>query len=503
MNIYKNDVGSTQRKLSADLRTRAVAAMLASLVAVATPLIETPAFAQNPTVEAVPKVDAAAAQKFAVTGTQYVCSDGKTSVNAYSNVKDANETTVIEVAGPSKLTVRFYPIVKKEWFPAADSDYQREIKYGITPANGGEAQGDSFKAPVKMSELKCTGEKKVSMPDTMAMGTVMTMTLKIPTGNQRVTFQSTGFVEIVGVEEEGAAPASVPVAQSQPIVTSTPIESKTDPTQQATDNGFAFNLRAEHLFLDGLGDGKNHGMITDSDISFGKRWTKLGVYGGVIATSYGMTLDTPSATSALRSTSVDAQAGLTLNAGKHTIRAGPFVGLRMDDPSIIPLVATQPATINMAYALEYGGLAEYDYNRMVGLMVRGSNNPFNPLTAGVYGVLPWGWVKDNQNPSLEFTMRWMHLMRADTDGKVGGFKLDENNLFMYANLKVPVWKLGPITPALLASLQMDKAPSGMETPNFLVGAMLYGKFAERFRMEAGAAANVTNGKPMIFLGLRY
>jgi hypothetical protein len=490
-------------------KARIAASAVAALIAFGSPLLENRAFAQAPAPaptevaapapvqDAKPAPDACAPPSCEVKAEIAMMSDGKANPKVFTVVRPSTESAgklfTLEVDGPATVTLQFYPAVLTSRFKTNDTTVDKKIEYSVGPV-GSDAVAQSFEGVTRQSEFKSP-----DMAEGLSVGTPLTFTVKLPKGRNVIRHVSpNGFMEVVSV---------VPVVEEQkPVAATQPAATQPAKTLVAADTNqpgsVAIDIYGEHQWLRDFGDSKNSGMLTDASLLFRRNWSNVGLYGGVLGTSYQMALDAPSALSTLRMTSVDGELGLSLHFGAHTIKAGGIAGLRMIDRSMTPKVAIlSPFEGGMAYDFEFGGKASYDFNRMLGLIVRGSNNPFNPLTGQAYFIFPVGWAPDNANPELSFLFRWMHALQPGDDAKVGGFNLNENNYLMHINTKIPVWKIGPFVPSVMADLELDKAPS-KTTALFYVGGLL-GVRTNTFRIDAGAAANVADGKPLILLRMGY
>jgi hypothetical protein len=196
----------------------------------------------------------------------------------------------------------------------------------------------------------------------------------------------------------------------------------------------------------------------------------------------------------LRSFSIDGSAGLAWNPGKHRIYAMGFAGYR----GLFTRISANAETLKtVKHQFEYGGQTGYQYDQWFELSFMGSNNPFNPATTRIYGALPYHWAKEAY-PWVDLNLHWLHsLTPLESSSEIGGFKLNDKNLFSEVIVGVPLWRFNSIVPSVL--LAADLHTSGHKVHGDVYGGLNLDLDLDALKISAGAAVSPITSLPIFIV----
>lgn len=358
----------------------------------------------------------------------------------------------IYLKGPAKLTIRVYPAVNKTDFNKAP-EYNRTIECEFGPV-GGAKKSDTYTAKTRDSKIKHS-----AIADTLTIGTPLQFTVEVGPGRQELTvLKPNGFLEVVGVKL--IAKPTKRVNHGKTIVINTDASPEKKPkTKPKKEPRMLFSTNVEHLQLkkfrpkDDSGE-ESPGDLTVADIlghiPLGKSGVSLLL--GTHVTSYGVVLDTADANNSLRSLSTNFSLGIGFSRGRHYLTALAFGGYRhMWGKVTLPDGRKNEKETKHG---EGGGAFGYAYNPYFSMLVSGSNNPFNPLTVKLHGMLHKGWVKDHK-PWLDVDLLWLRdAVALDESGLTGGMALSRDQVYIRALAGLPLVRFSIITLSIAAGGEM-------------------------------------------------
>ncbi len=446
----------------------------------------------------------------------------------------------------SQFTMEFYPFVEKKEF-ALRKKVESEVAYDINgklqsrkalvglldlKIKGFELPpGWGIGTPIRVDFAPQTDEKDEALPLTPLIPDTITVT----SGDGVVVLKSQKGSELVGPRptrdeldsadkelpplvpvnlEKEEKPAEKPIEEPVPSEKSAekpapeetaekpPVISVLEPLVEAlpTEEEESASPRiivgeAERITFSGVGEHGNSGEINDAEL--------LGIIGltdglslvvGASTGIYNLSSETNEAENNLGLLSVNAVLGIRFDSGRHGFFALPYGGVNYVTPDLISKLE-RPGSKYSLFEFEFGGRAGYEYGEFFGVSVQGSNNPFNPGLVRLYAALPYSWVEDAY-PRLDVVSRWLHLIRPNNDGRLGG-DLDYNNILTNANLKLPIAPLGPVLPSAIAGLEVNVASNNKVSVDGYFGgtlAILLG----RIRLEGGYLHSI-NGNHMVIV----
>ncbi|MFN7991683.1 MAG: hypothetical protein U0R44_06005 [Candidatus Micrarchaeia archaeon] len=477
-----------------------MASSFAALSILSSPLLERQAFAQpQPEVSErreTPQRDV----RFEVAGTQLPLRNGDTETQAYQVFEQQNIAPAVTLEGPATVTVRFYPIISPQQLDQASGRLDYSVSYTIDGGSPAQARLSTMSSTATSPRLDLSG---------LAIGTPGEFTVAIEAGRHVVRVQSpTGFVEVV--RAQAPQPAQPPVQQVQQPPVQPPVQ---QPPAQEESHTFEsvrspFSLNYEGYWLSGPRSSNDSGFVNRLDAMYRHRFNSL------VALDVGLSAGWSRATldSSLASARVDvidpqAAAGVSVFLGRNTLYALAVGGLEVMRYSLsIPDGRSREAT---SYGPIYGGRIGYDYNDIFGLSGELTNNHLNPLTVRARVALPYSWVTDAR-PTLDLSLRLLNSLRPDTSSPLlGTTNLDEKTILLNGNLILPVYRLGPVLPEALLGFRYDRRiDSGTDNAALLLGALLAIDAGSRFRIEAGAGAQMQfapsfGAGPFMLLNMYY
>jgi len=472
---------------------RGIAACAASLFIALSPMLERHAKAESQPATQQKHAD------YMVSGTGLRISDGKDSPWVYAISRQSSLAPSIKLAGPAKLSVRYYPAVSLKRFEGGDSEIPWPVNYSLAKEDGKPEEltheGKTGASNFRSAEIDQTA---------LAIGTPISITVTIPAGRHTFSLLSpNGFMEVVSVRQvEKKAPQTQPAKKAAPVVKAPPkaVQKPAAPIERNALPRFAFE--AERLNLDHIGSTGSSGdlnlALAAGNFPLGRR---IAASAGVMFSSFGFTLETPEALTDLRSFSADAAAGLVLSMGRHRVLAGGFGGYRAMLRNI-NLRKYASSDEERSHQLEFGGHAGYGYGRLFEIAVSGSNNPFCPLSAKIHGTLPFGWVRDAKIWA-DADVLWLHAPKPLAEqGLMGGIRLNENNVYARLTAGVPIWRVGGFVPSALVAGTLNASGEGFHHADLLLGAALSFE-TKRFLIQGGGGASALTGAPFFLLKAIY
>jgi hypothetical protein len=476
-------------------------AKIATSVALATslsfsPMAEGIARAENPSKEVQTE------PTHRVIGTTGELTDGTNTPTVYVLSRQARQLPVVEVDGPARLTIRFYPTLNRSRFDESP-EISRPISYTIAEV-GGETIPHDYPGVFRISNFT---SPNIAGSD-LVIGTPVEITITLLSGSYRVGVTApNGFLEVVHVEREHVPtppprPVQPPVAAPTPAVQEEPEQPESDSPRP--NYRPVVQLTGERAGLHEVGPFSNSGdmnsVLLTGDIPLGDHFSV--VVGGSFL-SNGLTMEQPEAVTSLRSLSGALGAGLRYRNGSHSLYALALGGYRaiMTDVESTADAGTFEETV---HAFGYAGQLGYSFDQWFALTFEGGNDPFNPISARVYGALPYGWVR-HAYPWAELDLRWLHTMRPlEQDGLIGAANLDDDVFHGRLLLGVPLVRLGPVVPSALVAGDLNASAGGLHSADFMLGGALGLDFLEeRLRIEAGGAVSPLTVTPMFLLRASY
>lgn len=476
------------------------------------------AFAQTPNPEspqvqpvaAAPAVAPSAARpEYRVRGETTSLTDGSTSRSTYIVIRGSPTPSVIEVEGPARLTVRFYPVVDRTRFATPQDEVERTISYSLGPA-GGTAE--------PLTHTGTTGMTDFTNPDVdqnaLVIGRGMDMAINVAAGRHALSFPDmNGFFEVINVEPP---PAPRPIQPAIPVSPPQPVPNPPTPEPGHEYGEIDESLRPvvsvefERAPLRGIG---TQGLMEDGssgnmgDLYFAnaigtiRLSDRFGLMLGGMFSTCGLTLIQPQWETALRGYFGNLAAGVSFQQDGHyayLLAYGGYSGIATN----IQSYSDGRSLDTLFSGFGFGGMAGYEYGRFVRLRVSGGNNPFNPLSVRAYGALPYTWTP-GVYPFVQADFLWLHAMTpAEGSNQVGLIALNENSFNMRAIAGVPIWRLGPVVPYVLGGGEFNIAGGSVTNGTGIFGGGLRTDFIQGLDIDVAAGATL-HGDPLVFLNMVY
>jgi len=458
-----------------------------------------PAEVPAPPVPTAAPIAQPAAQQYTAEGNAVQVADPNGSHNVYSVSSQRGFAPRISVEGPCRLTVRFYPAVLGERFPSPESEFARQISYTLGPQGGQQAAG-SFSGVTRSSQYTSAD---IASNSGLVVGSPIETTIQVPAGRNVLTVTApNGLLEVVRVERLPATPVARPVQPAQPRPIQPPVQAPAEPSEESLRPAFTFE--GSRTPLRGLGTADNRGDIYAAEaLGYIRLSESLSLLVGGMFTTYGLAMTAPQAETSLRSYSGDLAAGLAYQNGAHFLYGLGYGGYRGIQTSVLS-IADGRTLEELSSGFEYGGRAGYRYSDVFGVQVQGGNNPFNPLSARVFGALPrtLTWA-EGVSPYVEADFLWLHTLRpAGTPGFVGLTSLDENSFHVRALAGIPVYRLGPFVPIAIAGGEFNISGGSVTSGTGIFGGGVRTFFTRGLDLEAFGAATL-HGDPLVLLRLGY
>ncbi len=476
---------------------RFLAGSFVAAALLSSPLLERTAMAQ-PVPEAQNQGQVAQRRnvRYDVTGSSQVSlSSGTDQIQAYIVMTDASVPTVA-FEGPAVVNLRFYPTVRPA--DVANGSLALSVRYSVD--NG---------APVE--ERFTTNSSSVTHPtltqNGLAIGTPKDFSVTVSgEGRHSVSVgYPNGFVVIQAVQAPEVAPVQPPPRPLTPPPVQQPAQNTPghDAAPEAPPrpmDGVRSRASLEYsgVWLKRLGNAGNGGMLHQLDAlyrhPFGEHAALLV---GPRLSLFDSGISPSGASTGVLMGDASAMLGVALYFGDVSLYAAGFGGLQVNHYGVT--AADGRSASDTGFNVAYGGRLGFDYRDIIGLSADMSNSPFNPGLAHLRISLPWTWARDAR-PTLDANLLWLHVMRPAGPDGLGGASLDESNLYLRALVQLPVWRLGPVVPWVLAGAEYDRSLNGAgpaDQANALLGGALSVDIADSVRLQAGAGASVPNGAPFV------
>ncbi|HSB47596.1 MAG TPA: hypothetical protein VLD37_06290 [Candidatus Bilamarchaeum sp.] len=420
--------------------------------------------------------------------------DGSNAHNGCLVIRQSSLSAQITVEGPARVNLRFYPVVDPTWFNEQTTTYARNIEYTVG-ASGAQATPQTFNGSTSMSQATSS-----SVQAPMAVGTPIDFTVSVPSGSQVITVsRPNGIIEVVSAEavvERTIQPAVPEHRETRP-----PVRQEPAPVPQPADEARRVQgqLLGQYMPIRELGRHANDGDM----YQLGGFWNiplhrNVALSLGVGTTSHGLSMQTPEATTGLRTYSAELLAGLFLSFDRHSVYGLVSPGWRMTESHI---TAGSQRLDNTDHAFQFYGVLGYEYDRYVRARVMLGNDPFVPMAGRLYLALPWTWARTASAEGLidlDASLMWLHTMRPRMDGQLGSFSLDQDALLMRFPVRVPIYPIGPVVPYLFAAPEYVHSLTGEGNVfNMYLGAAL-GLDIRPFRLDAYGGSSL-QGNPLIML----
>jgi hypothetical protein len=497
-NLSSTVIDGEQRKQPGSFR-RFVAGSLCGLALLSSPMLESRAFAQEHPPVAQQSPARTRQAQYSVQGNQFGLRNGSAGISAYQVYDQQHIAPVISVEGPAVVTMRFYPLVNP-----ADADQQtHRVNYTLRYTVDGGAPVEQAGLATEISQIASADTARLDLTG-FAVGTPHELRIPLEAGSHRVSVTyPNGFLEIVSAVAPAPEPAVVVPQQPQPRPDQPPQQASPEPEHPATSPIASIRstgaLNYERLWLSDLGSTRNSGSIDELDVLYRHRFgDNFGLFVGPHLNLYTTGTSDPAARTDILMGNAALMAGVAFYAGEHTFYLAGFGGLQAVSTDLT--LADGRNRSGVDYMGGFGGRLGYDWNNIIGASAELSNNPFNPGTFRLRVAIPYSWVRDAR-PTLDVSLRWLHLLRPNPTDAEGSGILDENNLLLRANALVPIWRLGPVVPSALVGFQYDTSLGVADTAgraDLLLGGAVSLDIADRFRVEAGAGSSL-RGEPFILL----
>jgi len=515
----QNDVSRREKGIVSRCATRCA---IIGALAFASPLLSGTALAQQPNpappetnqpTVAVPTAQppvavpssvpsTSAAPEHRVRGETTSLTDGSTSISAYIVIRGSQTPSTIEVEGPARVTLLFYPVVSRDRFTAPDAQVQRSIGYSLGPATGGAPTASTYDGSTRMSAFT---NRDVDQ-SALAIGTPIEMTINVAAGRQALTFPDmNGFFQVVRVQ---------PPAPPRPIQPAQPVARPVQPvapvaTPQGDEHSEPLIHRRPLAMFEGgmfplhsIGSAGNSGTMYEGLVQGTIPVTdRFGIVVGGLVSSTGLTLQMPNAETSLRGYLAALGAGVSFREGRHYAYALGYGGYNGITTHVYSF-ADGRTLDDWAHEFGYGGMGGYEYGRYFALRVQGGNNPFNPLSAHAFGALPYTWTP-GVYPSIDVNFLWLHaLAPVDTPNMVGLTRLNENAFNIRILGTVPTYRLGPVVPTIVGGGEFNVAGGSVTSGTGIIGGGLRTDFVPGLDIDAIGAATF-RGEPLVFLRVGY
>ena len=478
------------------LRNAAFACAFSGFAALS-PLSEGTAFAQTPQVQET----AQRTVQPTVRGQEAQLTDGSSTRQVRVVFRQGNLAPEVEVEGPARVNLRFYPVTSADWFNEQTTTHPRNIEYSVGAA-GAEGTSQSFAGSTSASSFTSnSGQLVVQAP--LGIGTPIDFTVSVQAGRQVISVRApNGFLEVLGAEAVQEERRIVPDERRIPPVQPPPVPQPVQPAP--TLRRPLVMIAGERTDLRSFGAARNSGDVYDlqgfGNIYLGDHWA-LSLGAGV--SSVGLSMQSEGAQTGLRSISGRLLGGVSYFNNRHYLYALVAPGYRA---GMTGIHAPDGRTAdNLSHAFEFEGLLGYQYDRYFALDLRGGNAPLSPFTGSLYFALPYTYAGEDAYPDLSFRLRLLRNMRPRGDGNIGSFVVDESDLLMRWDLRLPIYRLGPIIPYAMLSPEYlhNLGSGGGNVFNFYLGPSL-GIAFDRFRIDASAGWELVHREsavPLVLLNV--
>lgn len=444
-----------------------------------------------------------------MAGQRAILQEGGAERNGCMVVR-GRSAPIVTVEGPARFTVRIYPIMLGSLFPTGSEQQSRSVEY--TFGQAGSAQASRVQVQAGLSgrsalRAECVDDSSARYqcvdPATSVIGTPIEVALTAPQGTSQLSVLGpNGIAELVRVERIVTPPQEVvppaPVPRPQPAPRPAPA---VEAPQEEPARRPIVTFDGDRTWLHSLGSARNSGDINRiQPVVYAWLGDNFGIVATAMFSSYGLSLDTPESQTSFRNYSGDLGAGLAYRNGRHVVYALGFAGYRAMATDTLSLIDGRSLD-NRGDFFEYGGQAAYSYGEYAGIRVTGSSNPFNPISARLWGVVPYTWA-GHSYPFAEADLMWLNAMTpVESADVVGAARLDESTFHMRAMAGIPIYPIGPVTPFALLGGEMTASGDGFHG-SAIFGGLLRLSLIDRLDVEAGAASNLS-GAPLMLLRMNY
>jgi hypothetical protein len=424
-------------------------------------------------------------------------SDGNETILVHAVSRKAGIHPKMDVKGPAKVSVVYYPVVRLKRFADINSVIPWTVRYKVKGEKG-KPQEHRHVGYVRISNFRTPAIDHTRL----TIGSAISFTVRIPKGKNEISFPFTnGFVLIQGTEplsEEGTAARLAPKPSPPRKTVSRPVPR---PAALRADEGKAiprFTFEGEREWLHSMGSRSSSGDMNTLEAAARIRLRRdlaLGI--GVHASSYGLGIEEQAVRTTLRSYSAAASAGLVLKRGRHRLSAAANGGYRMMEREISRDLG--PYSWNeTTHGYEIGGRLEYGYGERLETAVSLSNNPFCPLSAKIRFEFPFSW-----RLWTEADILWLHTAIPKVEeGLKGGIILKENNVYARLMAGIPLWKRGKVMPSVLVGGSVNASETGHHDEDIAVGGEL-SIATGRFALKARGGAFILGKAPFLQMGISY
>jgi hypothetical protein len=436
------------------------------------------------------------------------------SRDVYVVSRQLDHHPVAEVEGPATLTIRFYPAVLREWFGEEGQEVSRTIRYRME--NGEEGREQVFSGETALSRYTSPDIPESIMNEStgvmelnpLAVGTAIEGTVPIPEGRHQLTIIApNGLVEfeaerrmVVRPEPRVEPPPRPPPREVEPRP-----EPETPEAPQETRARLAFGMEGDRTHLHSIGPsevpGDLNNVVALADVRIGEH---LGLVAGAAFTSYGLMFTSEEIDADIRSFNGSLIIGPSLALGSHRLYAAAMLGY---NGVFADTFTPADGIIGRAEAhlFDYGAELGYSYGRWIRLRVAGGSNSIVPLSAHLYGALPFSWSREAY-PWAQLDAFWLHAP-TPFDAEAGqSVLLSENNFLGRLTLGIPIWGIGAgrgvIIPTVLVAGDINLSGEGFHRADLQLGGALAAT-AGGFEIQAAAAASPLTATPFFLLRIGY
>ncbi len=449
-----------------------------------------------------------------VRGNELTITAGEKSIKVYTKYfvgeSDQISDPVLEVEGPAKFTVRFYPVVKRDQFSEGKETYERDLLYSFGEAGESEGVEQTTNMETRISPYTASGDYVDTL--NFVIGTPIEITKEVGEGKHRFSVLSpNGFFELVSVEAVVVEKPPVEPPARRVIKTPTaPEPAKTVTVKETPSKEYdkpVVLFDAERTWINTPeNDGDMNYWQSRVNGWFDDNWA---IVAGGMSSSYALKLDSDTTQTIFRSFSFDASLGLAYGNSGHYAYALANAGYRGMISTTV-LFESPAGMRDVTDQFEIGGQVGYRLKHNLALDASVVNNPFNPVKGRLYGMLPVGWISGgHSNPWIEVNSLWLRTMRqVQSADSVGAAELGSDNLYMRGLVGIPIWEFGTIVPSVIGGGEfyypLVRGPDEGITGNFYAGGSLKTRSALEgeagsLELEAGAVGNTKGATIMLKL----
>jgi hypothetical protein len=106
-------------------------------------------------------------------------------------------------------------------------------------------------------------------------------------------------------------------------------------------------------------------------------------------------------------------------------------------------------------------------------------------------------------PSVEADVLWLHTLKSVEDkNRIGGIRLEDNNVFAHVSGKIPIWRIGPVVPSFLVAGDLNSSVEGFHHADLQLGLSTLVEFS-KWMIEVGGAVSPMTTTPYFRLKVIY